>query len=126
MAKADATICHLRSNWSAMAAASSGPNGAAMAMMKVYSQAAGDGDAALDQQGRHPVGEAVEADGLEQMKDDQHDAAGAVRRPPHFGEAAARRRWARALSLRVLREPAGAFGDAEADPPDQDRTSRAE
>ena len=44
-------------------------------MMNVYSQAAGDGDAALDQQRRHPVGEAVEADRLKQIEDDQHDAA---------------------------------------------------
>ena len=50
-------------------------------------QAAGDGDAALDQQRRHPVGEAIESDGLKQMKDDQHDAARSVWRPPHFREA---------------------------------------
>ena len=53
------------------------------------------------------------------MEDDQHEAARAVGRPPDFGEASARGRC-------LLRQPARAFGDAQADPPNEDRAGCSE
>ena len=44
----------------------------------------GDADALRDQERRHPAGEPVIADRLEQIEDHQHDGAAAIGRVPHL------------------------------------------
>ncbi len=78
MAAAVAMITVLRSNLSPINSPMIGPTGAEMAMMDEYSRAVRDGDSLLDEECRHPVGETVEADCLEDVKDAHHDGALAV------------------------------------------------
>ena len=54
-------------------------------------QALRDGDPLRDQERRHPIGEAVESDRLEDVEDDHHHGAGEIRALPYLGETAAPR-----------------------------------
>ena len=147
-------ICHLRSKRSAKNTPISGPIGVGDGDDEGVGERLGDVDALRDQKRRHPAGEAVIADGLEQIVDHQHDGAAAIGRVPHLAPGAgldARLRpstvsgggsslpvSARILSLQlgddpfglgdaaVLREPARRFRQAAPDPPDHDRADRAD
>src|ERR1035437_7645645 len=100
-----------------------------------------------DEQGRRPCDKAIEPDRLEKIEEHQHDRALAVARAEDLGNAplarilVVGRFWGRQrapgfglgpgldprhhlfglLDPALLREPARAFGQAEADPPDDDR-----
>ena len=106
-----------------------------------------DRDALFHQECRHPVREAVEADRLEDVEDDQHQRAREIGRAEYIEKAAVlfvgdrfRRSIARdaggRLPLRddlvgifktaVAREPARAFGHLQPDPPHHARAQRTD